>query len=312
MASIPDINGEFYQINLTERENAYVKSFKSDYRVDFYVLTRHYSVKDKRLIVGDTYSLESSYFNPKNPTRIIVHGWRANKNSFINQVLSIAYLRKGEYNVIVVDWSDAVNTYDYFAARKRIGQAGKKLAKLIDFLSEYGNTDPSTVYLIGHSLGVHMCAIAARNVRSGRVGVIISLDAALPLFASNDQDRISSSDAKYVLSIHTNGGKLGIHEPVGHASFYPNWGKRQPGCGADPLSSCSHRRSVEYFSESLTNYQNNFVSRKCSSFHEVLSKRCWNGGEIAYMGGDPLNFDYKGVYYLKTNSRQPFSTGAIP
>lgn len=309
LALIPDINGNFFQINVTQRELEYATMRKTEYQVAFYVFTKCYSDSGKPVILGDVTSLNNSNFDPKNPTRIIVHGWMSNKNSFINEVLPKAYLEKGDFNVIVVDWSDAAENYDYFAARKAIGKIGRKIAKLIDFLNSHAKTDPRTVYLIGHSLGAHVCGVAAKHIKSGRLGLLIALDAAMPLFSTYHSDRLTNSVADYVLSIHTNGGFKGILEPIGHAAFYPNWGKTQPGCGLDLFYVCAHRRCVEYFAESIANGNVGFISNKCSGFEEILNGKCTNGGEVAYLGGDPINKSYQGIFYVKTNPQQPYGIG---
>lgn len=44
---------------------------------------------------------------------------------------------------------------------------------------------------------------------------------------------LTSSDAKFVDVIHTDGGIFGFPNPIGHADYYPNGGRPlQPGCSA--------------------------------------------------------------------------------
>lgn len=85
------------------------------------------------------------------------------------------------------------------------------------------------------------------------LSTLIALDPALPLFGDvSDENRIDPSDAEYVDVIHTAGGEssrikastingtklespraLAFIEPRGHADFYVNGGRNQPGCGMD-------------------------------------------------------------------------------
>ena len=42
--------------------------------------------------------------------------------------------------------------------------------------------------------------------------------------------RLHKSDARFVDVIHTDIGKWGLEQPVGHVDFYPNGGVSQAGC----------------------------------------------------------------------------------
>lgn len=85
--------------------------------------------------------------------------------------------------------------------------------------------------IFGHSLGAHICGVAGKNVKSMRIPVIIGLDPAYPFVTKdNINSRLHITDAEYVQVMHTNAGHLGLPYPVGHADFYPNWGRIQPGC----------------------------------------------------------------------------------
>lgn len=110
------------------------------------------------------------------------------------------------------------------------------MARFIDYLVIEQGMNPEDLLLIGHSLGAHACGAAGRNVKFGRVAKIVGLDPALPCFGHRHRDeRLKPSDADYVMVIHTNGGVFGLQPPLGHADFYPNFGKDQPGCGRTVL-----------------------------------------------------------------------------
>lgn len=59
---------------------------------------------------------------------------------------------------------------------------------------------------------------------------------------------------------------------MGHADYYPNGGKSQPGCGVDLTGSCSHGRAYNFYAESLTS--DKFVSRKCDSYSSFSKGSC--------------------------------------
>lgn len=56
------------------------------------------------LRMGDTVQLKDSPFNPEWPTKIIIHGWTDNGNTFWLHDIRRNYLSVGEYNVICVNW----------------------------------------------------------------------------------------------------------------------------------------------------------------------------------------------------------------
>lgn len=90
------------------------------------------------------------------------------------------------------------------------------------------------IILIGHSLGAHVCAFAAKRVTKlgyGKIPLLLAADPANPLFPcdSKCEDRLCESDAKRVIVFHTS--TLGMSCRVGHLDLQFNNGNVQPGCG---------------------------------------------------------------------------------
>lgn len=118
------------------------------------------------------------------------------------------------------------------------------LAGFIVYLTSYG-MQLDELLIVGHSLGAHISGVAGKQLQNGRIGVIIGLDPAGPLFSLNKvTKRLADTDANYVQVIHTDGGHLSIKHPIGHADFFPNGGTEQPGCSlgnviTSYLSECS-------------------------------------------------------------------------
>ncbi|GBO98895.1 Lipase member H [Eumeta japonica] len=122
-------------------------------------------------------------------------------------ILRDALFEAGPVNFIYIAWSDA-DTLDYIHASSWVPYVGEATAILFDTW-------------------------------------ITALDAALPLFAHDKPDkRLNSTDARYVESIHTDGGFYGHKKPIGDADFYCNGGQIQPGCSLLLLNVCCHERSV--------------------------------------------------------------------
>jgi pancreatic triacylglycerol lipase len=124
-------------------------------------------------------------------------------------MLRNAYLNRGNYNCITVDWSVGASTISHITARNRIPEAGEVLAQFIMFLSNYG-LDLNMVYITGHELGAHVAGFAGKNTQ-GRINTIFGTDPAGRSFnLDNPDDRLAPTDAQYVETIVTSGGNIGM------------------------------------------------------------------------------------------------------
>lgn len=281
--------------------------------VKFHIYTRHNQKTPSILHLNSIKKFNTTFFDVNNPTVMLFHGWRNNPRSRFNTEIRNAYLKNGNYNVIVVDWERGANS-NYLTSAMRVNDIGIYVALIIDKFVTLKYIDLSKLTFIGHSLGAHVAGVVGRRI-TGFVKELIALDPAGPLFSYPlAMFRVAPSDAKYVMAIHTNGGKLGMLEPVGDGDFYPNGGKLQPGCGMDVVGLCSHRRVVNYYVESLYSTEG-FWSLECKSFGQVKDGQCnkkhAKSEELVLMPGE-LNentTDVKGIFYFRTNSNTPFARG---
>lgn len=80
-----------------------------------------------------------------------------------------------------------------------------------------------------------MSGAVGKRVTRGRIANIVALDPAGPLFTiDRPEERLHFTDADYVEVQFTDIGRLGFSQPIGHANFYPNYGKLNryyPICG---------------------------------------------------------------------------------
>lgn len=153
----------------------------------------------------------------------------------------------------------------------------------------------------------HVVGFAGKHVARGQIQVVYALDPAGPLFSLDDPaGRVAPTDGVYVEIMHTNGGLLGFRQPIGQASFFPNFGRSQPGCGADIGGGCAHGRCAFLYAESINTA---FSSVECSSFEEIDNDQCTPTGRTANMGGPVGNIGLTGNYFLVTNGESPFSQG---
>lgn len=98
---------------------------------------------------------------------------------------------------------------------------------------------------------------------------ISGLDPAGPQWGGNS-NALNRFNGVYVESIHTDGGLLGIMDPISDADFYPNGGRNpQPGCW---ISTCSHSRATQLFASSVR--FNHFIGRQCTSLQQAENNQC--------------------------------------
>ncbi|XP_049296739.1 lipase member H-like [Anopheles funestus] len=272
------------------------KRFDAESTTRFMLWTQRTQPDDREeLKFNDLPALQNSTFNPRNPTRLLVHGWLGDWTSDAVRTLSRAYVAKGTYNVIGIDWSAGSSTLNYIAARIRVGAVAAVIAKQIHILLQAGQ-HPSQIVIIGHSLGAHIAGLTGKQFQTEpKLAAVVALDPAGPLFAGDQpSERVDAFDAEYVEVIHTNKGLLGHSDALGQADFYPNGGRSQPGC---LINTCSHNKAVEYFRRSLASREPLYVGKRCET--DAVSNKC--DGAQAVMGGD-LSDMYKakmsGLFYL--------------
>lgn len=324
---IPDVNGELHPVTYHQLEDdikgsdefgGMFRQGTSDGEIQDYSFNVHFSLftnqnknDEQILIVNDTESVKKSNFNSNNPTRVIVHGWQNSRTSPVNIVIRDAYLKKDNFNVIVVDWSEGASSINYAKSRNSIKYVGYKVAKFIEFMKINAGLSIEQLHLVGHSLGAHICGMAGKYVENDYLNTIVGLDPAGPLFyLQHPDDRLSADDAEYVEVLHTNGGLLGMLEPIGDADYYINGGEKQPGCGFDMLRVCSHARAVDLFAESI-NSAEGFWSMPCN-FEELKNSSCNRLGNRGIMGEhewENKKFRFIGVYQLLTRGTAPYARG---
>lgn len=94
-------------------EDVLFKLYKRDNPKKFTILT----VNRSRIVSDD------DVFDPELPTRIHIHGFLP-KDEIIDRYRDL-YLSNGDYNFIVVDWSEGAYTVNYYLARRRVKEVNK-------------------------------------------------------------------------------------------------------------------------------------------------------------------------------------------
>ncbi|XP_020288317.1 pancreatic lipase-related protein 2-like [Pseudomyrmex gracilis] len=275
------------------------------------------------LRVGDTAQLKDSPFNYTLPTKILVHGWTDNGNTFWLNDVRRNYLSVGDYNVICINWFAGSNK-EYLTSVRLTRQVGEYVAEFIEFLTSETELSFDNIHILGHSLGAHIAGYVGNYV-SKKLGRITGLDPARPAYETpylkDTEERLDPTDANFVDIIHTCAGSLGFLRPIGHIDFYPNGGTfRQPGCPFstiwnnenDPVGIfaeyCSHGRSHQFFAESIV-HPNGFIAVQCATWIDFQLGKC-NNSNTAVMG-EFISSDERGIFYLETNAQPPFGKNEI-
>uniref|UniRef100_W8CDP0 Pancreatic triacylglycerol lipase n=1 Tax=Ceratitis capitata TaxID=7213 RepID=W8CDP0_CERCA len=311
---IPQADGSFVWVSTEEGEELVEKLEKeeemegriSTVPVTFYLYTNQNPSKPSK-ITESAKSIKNSNFNADYPTRFIIHGWTQSYTSSMNSDIRAAWLARGKYNVIVVDWARA-RSVDYASSVAALSKTGKKVASMINYLNENHGMKLDEVEVIGHSLGAHVAGYAGKGTKAGLLHAIVGLDPALPLISwKKPNKRLSANDAQYVESIQTNGGQLGFLKPIGKGAFYPNGGKSQPGCGWDLTGACDHARSCTYYAEAVA--RNSFPSMRCGDYQEAVKNNCGVSYSDVKMGGDTNAYVVSGDFYVPVHSSSPYGYG---
>jgi len=269
----------------------------------------------KELIIGDAAVANAARYDISLPTVIFIHGFLMNGHSD-EQILKMRdeYLKGQDVNFISVDWEKIAAGPDYSTAVDNVKRIGELTSSMITFLHKYGTAEEK-FHLVGFDLGAHAAGKAADTVdfAFARVTGLDPVYRGFSLF--NTANRLDSDDAMSVDVIHTNSGSddssVSFADAIGHQDFYVNGGKVQLGCSpvesrniSDLTKSCSHRRALEYFIESI-NSKVGFTSTLCDSWDSFTAGKCADADTVQM--GEHVEDAYEGMFYLSTNAKSPYA-----
>ncbi|CAH0389246.1 unnamed protein product [Bemisia tabaci] len=282
-------------------------------RIQFFLYTRYTQTRPDILDTTNDLSLYESHFNPAHPTKVLIHGFQGGRIYSPSTDIRRAYFSRGNYNIIVVDYSSLV----LIPCLSQIEWSPRFCAMCIAQMAEYlarhpRGVPPERLHLIGYSIGAHIGGLTANFLPFGKLGRITGLDPTIIFYMGNNRSRdLDPSDAKFVDIIHTGAGVLGQWGPNGHADFYVNGGTSQPGCSSDTLIkqlSCDHTVVTPYFVESI-NSERGFWAVPCPNRFLFNLGLC-DGAISEYVPmGEHVPWRARGVYYLTTNAKKPYAKG---
>jgi hypothetical protein len=84
-----------------------------------------------------------------------------------------AYFTRGDYNVIIVDYSTLVKEPCLSQINWAPRFGAKCIAQLVDYLSKHPRgVPPDALHLIGYSVGAHIAGLVANYLNKGKLGRI--------------------------------------------------------------------------------------------------------------------------------------------
>jgi len=296
----------------------------------YYLKTRE-TIDETILISHD--NIPEAY-DPSKLTIFTSHGWMGESDmDWMNDMVE-GVLNAFDANVIAADWKKGSHKLYYPKAAANTLTVGADIAYLMNALVQDHGDDFNNMWCIGFSLGAHVCGHAGMGV-NGQLKRVTGLDPAGPSFSGrNILNGINPTAGQFVDVIHTDGGGIisyyGLIEPRGHADFYPNGGRDQPGCMfgrkrrdissdqipggieeeivpyPNPFIGCDHYRGVFYFLDALEYEDCHIARHKCTDTgKKMLQNSCDVLDEPNHMGpkADPARH---GLFYVETKSKSPY------
>lgn len=109
-----------------------------------------------------TQILSHEKFDSNKPTVLYVFGWTRAPSAETTLLLTNAYLKRADHNILLLDWGDyTIGIYNAVMARMcRISRIyGRVLVKLFD-----KGLNAKSFHCVGHSFGAHSCGIMGREL----------------------------------------------------------------------------------------------------------------------------------------------------
>lgn len=253
---------------------------------DFYLYTSAGQGEAERVTSS---SIAGSSFDANRPTKIVIHGFGDNvsKGVWMKQLKDL-FLQRESANVILADVSRA-NPPMYLVAVANTRLVAREVADLI----KSSGVTPSNVHIVGHSLGAQTAGFVGKQFGSrSKIGHITGLDPAGPSFQGrSSRSKLWHTDAQFVDIVHTDMAHvgfmpLGTTEACGHADFYINGGKYQPGCATKRVTgnrremiACDHIRAVDYYLASFNQSEPLPRAFECSSWAKFQAGECHECGQ---------------------------------
>lgn len=260
----------------------------------------------RQLDTSFRYPLTKQGWNPSKKNVIVIHGFNGTENKTPMTIIRDAYLKRGDYNVFMVDWSGLTYFPCYLSSLSNTRLVAQCAAQFYSHLT-YNGASSYLIHCVGHSLGAHICGMMSNHLHR-KINKIIGLDPARPLVDryGTEMFKLTKDDANFVQVIHTNAGFLGETAQIGHIDFCVNGGSMQPSCSRQPQplrqSRCSHFMSACFFAATIPEHGRRHRGLPCTEECKLLPGfRNVKGVSM----GEHTPEDARGVFCLKMLDSKP-------
>ncbi|KAJ8310065.1 hypothetical protein KUTeg_011930 [Tegillarca granosa] len=221
-------------------------------------------------------------FDASKPTKFVIHGFMDRPTTAWIGNMRDALLQKGDFNVMIVDWSLG-NGPIYNQAVTNTFIVGAEIAYLVNYLHRHYSLNLADVHIIGHSLGAQIAGHIGTRARFGTKEAVGHMD----FYPNGGQHQPGCEDHIISGAIHN----------ILHGSF----------TGAKDSVTCSHSRATLLYIESLKS-SCSFRAHQCGSFFTFDAGQCLGcpAGGCPLMGYDANKSALRGSFFLSTSGSQPF------
>lgn len=173
--------------------------------ITFHLYTRDTQKNPTELSINDKEGFKRANFTPNAPLIILLHGYTGHKDYAPNNFIRPAYFRKGEHNIISVDYGKIVPEPCYLHAVYNLQTVANCTAQIINFMVDENMFDMQSIHVIGFSLGAQTSGMISNYITPGRkLSRITALDPAKPFFVTaTGKNRLDQYDAEFIDVIHT-------------------------------------------------------------------------------------------------------------
>jgi pancreatic lipase-related protein 1 len=144
-------------------------------KINFFLYTRKTQEFGQQINVLDPESLFNTMWNPAHPVKVIIHGFGGGRDLSPSPDIRKAYFKRGNYNILIVDYSTAVKEPCLSQMEWGPRFASSCVSQLVKYIANHPRgVKADEMHFIGYSIGAHMAGLVANylTAEDGKIGRI--------------------------------------------------------------------------------------------------------------------------------------------